>query len=470
MAISRLGHIKEAKGANKSVGLKNCIEYIMNPEKTEGFKYIGVNNLYLGDKSDHMSLYNQMVDTKKAFDKLEGRQGYHYKFSFADQDNVTPELAMDITKEIIERLFTNYEAVYSVHTNTDHIHSHLVFNSIDCIDGYKYYYKNGDWKNIIQPVVNDICKKHGLSYIDLTTRHDKEQTITFRSYGDWKKKNNKKSNYSNPYKSYAEIRKDVDECIAEANDYEEFKKKMTEKGYQVNDSGKYIKILAAGRKKYVRLYTLTPDKATYTNANLMKMIEGSYKPIDRDMLLGQMYKDFSVFLNTRRIDIVVKKDRKNIDFAKAQETYKFLVERKITDKDGLVSYLSYLEQADKELNKIRKAINVNISRYEAYSDEMSTIISNIKYIRVYNETGEHKEERDKCINTYKKMLESGISPLELLIKKNKSERLLDAVDGFKRKIYVDKVVAKRALNKFGINDKNGSEKQIKKEIEDKPKR
>lgn len=447
MAVSRLGHIKEAKGNNKSAGLKNVIEYILNPAKTEDYKYVDVKNMYMGTKVDYMDLYNQMVDTKKAFNKLEGRQGYHYKFSFADKDNISPEMAMEITGEIIDKLFPQYETVYSVHTNTAHIHSHVVFNSIDFIEGYKYYYKKGDWRKIIQPVVNDICLKHKLSYIDLTTYRDDDKENRYRTYGEWLKDNKKKKN-AKPYKLIPEIRKDVDECISLAADYDEFKKLMEEKDYKVNDKGKYIKLMMPGREKYIRLYTLTPDKRTYTNENLIKMINGSFKPIDRAKVIEQMYKDFNIFLNTRRIDIVTKKDRNNIDFAKAQETYKFIEKNNISSKDELIEYISYLEQADKELNILKRNFNTNISRYEEYEVEMDIIISNIKYVKEYNITGDHKPERDKCIAALQKLLKLGISPSQLYINMRKSEKIINEIDKFKKKIYVDKIIAKRALSNF----------------------
>ena len=72
--------------------------------------------------------------------------------------------------EIIKRfaegfLGGKYEAVYSVHTDKDHLHAHLVFNSVNMITGKKYAYNKGDWKYLIQPITNRLCAEYGLSIV-----------------------------------------------------------------------------------------------------------------------------------------------------------------------------------------------------------------------------------------------------------------------------------------------------------------
>lgn len=100
MAYCRLGHIKENQGAGgMAAGLKNCIEYIFNPKKTENMTLIGGYNLMVDASNPANSAFEQMLATKSVFGKEAGRQGYHYKLSFATSDNLTPELAMEITNE-----------------------------------------------------------------------------------------------------------------------------------------------------------------------------------------------------------------------------------------------------------------------------------------------------------------------------------------------------------------------------------
>ena len=77
MAITKLSHVKERKSGNPNAGLYNCIDYILNPDKTEE-RYIGGNA-----GSTTQEVYNRMMATKQEFRKLDGRQCYHFIISFA---------------------------------------------------------------------------------------------------------------------------------------------------------------------------------------------------------------------------------------------------------------------------------------------------------------------------------------------------------------------------------------------------
>ena len=230
MAFLRLGFIRESKTGNINKGLYDAIAYIFNEKKTEG-KYVGGYNLIVDMNNSTESAYKQMLDTKRLFDKLDKRQAYHYKLSFPSNDDVSPEQVMKITDELCFRCFSNYECAYSVHTNTEHLHSHIVFNSVG-FDGYKYRYEKGDWKRYIQPVVNDICMKYGLSGLNLDV--DENLKFNYRAkknmnYNSWMKNRGIKvqsSEYTNVM-----IKKDLDECIAAAHSYDEFVRLMTEKGH-----------------------------------------------------------------------------------------------------------------------------------------------------------------------------------------------------------------------------------------------
>lgn len=50
MAITKLGHMKEASRGNPGKHLKNAIHYILNPEKTEKMVLTGGNSGYTPDE------------------------------------------------------------------------------------------------------------------------------------------------------------------------------------------------------------------------------------------------------------------------------------------------------------------------------------------------------------------------------------------------------------------------------------
>ena len=91
------------------------------------------------------------------------------------EDDSYPDSAIDFIKEFVNwYLADNYEAVYSVHNDTNHIHGHIIWNSVRFTDGYKYRYEKGDWERQIQPLVDEICEKHGLHTLDSLKYNDND--------------------------------------------------------------------------------------------------------------------------------------------------------------------------------------------------------------------------------------------------------------------------------------------------------
>jgi hypothetical protein len=165
-------------------------------------------------------------------------------------------MAMEITRRFTEEyLAKNYEAVYSVHDNTDHIHSHIIFNSVRWTDGRKYRYEKGDWAKHIQPLTNRLCAERGLSIIDIEGSKQKDVDKYERSE-DSKRFGGKAVQWSQM------IRNDIDACIELAYSYDKFIAMLEEKGYEVKNAhgeGKYIAVKPPGRQRYRRLATLGSD-------------------------------------------------------------------------------------------------------------------------------------------------------------------------------------------------------------------
>lgn len=161
MAISKILHMKDSGNSFHARHLKRALDYVMNPEKTQRGILVGAVNC----QAD--MAFEQMMDTKKQFGKTDKRQGYHIILSFKE-DEVEPDRAFEITQKFVaEYLGDAYEAVFVVHDNTDHVHSHIVFNSVSFVDGKKYRYEKGDWAKYIQPITNKLCQEYGLSIIDV---------------------------------------------------------------------------------------------------------------------------------------------------------------------------------------------------------------------------------------------------------------------------------------------------------------
>lgn len=219
MAITKLMHMKEAPGCPHN-HLRNAINYILdvkhNGAKTEGGTLVGGNS-----GIDHKEILKNFLETKQEYGKTDGRQGYHFVISFAkgETDKAT---AYDVMREFCEQyLGDNYDYVFAVHNDKEHMHGHIIFNSVSRTDGYKYHYKKGDWERIIQPITDKICIKHGLESLKF------ENERVGVSYASWA---TKKDGYVN--KTHITCA-DVDYAIQKASTMEEFYEIMKKMNYQI---------------------------------------------------------------------------------------------------------------------------------------------------------------------------------------------------------------------------------------------
>ncbi|MBO5259031.1 MAG: relaxase/mobilization nuclease domain-containing protein [Agathobacter sp.] len=212
MAITKLMHMKECPEW-KPQHLYNAIHYILDEEKTK--------EIWIGGNAgvECQEVFENFMETKRFWNKEEGRQGYHFVISFSPGE-VDENKCFEVAEEFCSRyLGDRYDYVFAVHNDKDHIHAHVIFNSVSRIDGLKYYYADGDWEKEIQPITDQICKEHGLSPLQF-----EEERIGV-SYASWAAEKKGKINWSHI------IRADVDLAIERAASMEEFTEIMNRLGY-----------------------------------------------------------------------------------------------------------------------------------------------------------------------------------------------------------------------------------------------
>lgn len=219
MAISKVLHMKQAKSGYMAKHLANGLKYIMDPDKTEGGRYVCGNNCVPENALE------QMLDTKRHFGKLDKRQGYHFIISF-EEEEVTEDTAFElIGKFVKEYLGPDFEAVYAIHNDTDHIHGHIIFNSVRCTNGYKYDYPKGEWEYRIQPLVNRLCEEYGLSTLDMEEVREKRKRKDIPKGQEAEKRVSMRNQ---------RIKKDVDRAVEDADTYEEFLELLKCMGYELS--------------------------------------------------------------------------------------------------------------------------------------------------------------------------------------------------------------------------------------------
>lgn len=245
--------------------LDNCINYVLNEEKTlpeDGAA------LETAINCDLEGAYYEMGDTKRRWDKQGGVLGYHIIHSYAPGE-VTPQEAHDAGVEFARRLLGDrYEVVVATHTDKDHLHCHIVFNSVSFVDGKKYRNDFKAYFGDIRETSNEVSQERGLSVI--------EPEGGGKHYAEWDAQRQRKTTLRDL------IRQDIDTALAQSYTLHSFWLALERQGYQVKrgESVKHTAIKPPCSPRFVRLASLGED---YIEARLLERLgkARSGPPIER---------------------------------------------------------------------------------------------------------------------------------------------------------------------------------------------
>ena len=227
------------KEKTTAVSLQDALDYAANRDKTEQSCFESSYACTLE------TAFSDMRQTKEQWHKSGGVQGYHLVQSFAAGE-VTPELAHQIAKELAARVLGGrYEYVIGTHLNTGHIHSHIVWNSVSCVDGKKYRSNYKSYVTEIRAVSDELCRKYKLSVIDTENSNH-----VAKPYAEWLAEKNGQPTWRTA------IRQDVDEAIQQSLTWRQFLNALERNGYEVRMGRKYPVLHPPGKERFVRFKTL----------------------------------------------------------------------------------------------------------------------------------------------------------------------------------------------------------------------
>lgn len=231
-------HMKASSKARIDIHLEHSINYILQSKK------LGEANLAGSINCLPEMAYRQMKATKQMFGKTGGRQGYHFVISLKPGEG-TPEIMYDIAMRFAEEAFAGeYEAVVAVHTDREHLHAHIIINSVNMVTGYKFQCRDGDWKYKFQPITNKLCEEYGLH-------------ITPAEYSK-EPKNMARPQWEREQAFSKWIKQDALFCAISAENMEHFIFLLEKLGFEVKQ-GKHIAVKVPGMKRFKRLDTISED-------------------------------------------------------------------------------------------------------------------------------------------------------------------------------------------------------------------
>ena len=161
------------KRTNTHGAMRNCIEYVLRQDKTNEL-FTCVTGPYCHDEINYDLVYRTFLEEKKVWDKDSGRMYAHNIISWHKDEQITPEQALEFGKEFAENWFSGFQTLVAVHKDKDHIHCHLVTNSVSYEDGRKLHNTKKNLERMKQ-LTNQMCRERGLSVAEKGKHFDGSQ-------------------------------------------------------------------------------------------------------------------------------------------------------------------------------------------------------------------------------------------------------------------------------------------------------
>ena len=388
MAITKILNIMESEGRNPASHLKNALEYIQNPDKTEECVLVGGINC-LPDTA-----FEQMEETKNIFNKTGKRQGYHVIISFSPEEKVTAEQAMYVLEHFAKDVLgDDYEAVYAVHTDREHMHGHLIWNSVSMTTGKKYNSPKSNWKNHLQPITNKYCDELGLSIMPAEYSRNPKNI----SRDKWEKEMSMKEI----------ILRDAKMCAYAAGNVDHFKYLMKRLGY-VFKKDAWMEVQAPGFKYYhqlakldemfsedmLRHYVDMPwmAKPYFYSSDIRGLHRAKLSPFQKKFY-AKLYR--LRIVEQKRFVVGGAKYTEDLKrFHRLQDEYLLLVNNDIKDVAGLVKYRSEQQEKIQRIEDRQKEIyRESSSRKRSIKNEEQYREYQIWHVEVQEELDELKQEK-----------------------------------------------------------------------------
>lgn len=254
MAATRLIALHKNKGKTVAACLKSRTDYVQNPDKTEQGELVSCH------ECSPLTVDEEFMLTKRQYELATGRRqksdiiAYQIRQSFCPGE-ITAEEANKVGYELAMRFTKGKHAfVVATHTDRQHIHNHVIFNST-ALDGTRKFRDFFFSALAVQRLSDLICLEHQLSVIEIKPYRERQKRTLYPP---------KESNRDR-------LCGVIDNILSEKpKDYEDFLQRLEQQGYEVK-RGKYTSVKGTRQKRFIRFRTLG---AGYSEEALKAVISG----------------------------------------------------------------------------------------------------------------------------------------------------------------------------------------------------
>ena len=351
------------------------IRYVLNGDKTEDQILTAHLNCDPGREC------RQMLDTKRAYGKEDGVMYYHIIQSFKPGE-VTPEQALEIATEFAKEHLPGYETVIGVHVDREHIHAHLVFNSVNADTGEKYHSNAQSYYQQIRATSDRLCRKHGLSVI---MEGSSGRAV---SYIEWLRQSKDHPTFRTMLEA------DLRTAIQDANDLGHFFMLMEHKGWEISH-GNRLGFRLRGQDRF-----MYPGRknSLFTEDGIRAAIQGNLEDIETGrrpaVIYRQQYKPFKkhpkytgiMALYVHYLYVLGKIGQRQypprmtpqlrqevMKSERYREQFDFLRENDITTQGNMAAFQARTEDALANLMKQRTILNVRKKKRKKLYDALADV-------------------------------------------------------------------------------------------------
>ena len=350
------------------------INYILNGDKTEERVLTARLNCDPGREC------RQMLDTKRATEKMDGVMYYHVIQSFKPGE-ITPELALEIAQKFAQEHLPGYEAVIAVHVDRQHIHAHIIFNSVNADTGEKYHSNARSYYSQIRATSDRLCREHGLSVI---IEGQPSQAV---SYIEWLRQSKGQPTFRTMLEA------DLHTAIEGANDLGHFFLLMEHMGYESYHSNR-LGFRLRGQERFMYPGRKNP---LFTEEGIRAAIQGNLEAIEAGLrppaVRRPAYRPYKkhpkytglLALYVHYLYVLGKVGQQRypprmtahtrdeaMKFEQYRAQFAFLRENNISTQDDMTAFQSRTEKTMASLTKQRTILNVRKKKrrplYDALAD------------------------------------------------------------------------------------------------------
>ena len=334
------------KGNGCKSSPKKALEYILDDKKAEL-----VQSRFLDDSRSYAEQFKETANLWEKAQTSESRKYYHFKLAFDIADNqkgLTPQKVMEMTEKLVDKCFPTSECVMSVHTDKEHLHSHIIVNSV-CFDTGKMLQISPQKYTRMKDYANEISKQYGFSTVDFrkpskVRQSTAEYQIIVKGGISWKE----------------ELREVIDLAKRETSNMVDFEKYLNNYGITLTrNTEKSISYLHPEKKQAIRGERLGAD---YTKGAILNEFNQQRNRSSSWEQTGTISTDNGSTANENRRTINIsneleRRKQKTLSNDRATELTNIEVERRKREQSQQDYEYRQLEQRKSQFKEEHHSIN-----------------------------------------------------------------------------------------------------------------